>query len=104
MRACIHRQTAAVYVNPADSVSIGHLLHYDSIAQSVIHTIRQTENCPIANSTSFWCLWGFNACLDGFPDINIFKVTQEFPQNEFLTVSKSNTRHQQETAILFGTN
>lgn len=81
MEACRHTDSAAVHVFPADSISIGLSLHYDSIPQSVIHTIRQTHNNTIVNSPSFWCLWGFNACLDGFPGINIFKVTQQFPQN-----------------------
>lgn len=72
-----HTHTAAVNVFPADSISISLLLHYDSIPHSAIHTIRLTENSTIVNSASLWSLWGFNACPDGFPEINIFKVAQQ---------------------------
>lgn len=74
----VDTHTAAVHVFPADSISISLLLHYDSIPHSVIHTIRQTENSTIVNSASPRCLWVFNACPDGFPQINIFKVARQF--------------------------
>lgn len=86
-----HIHTAAVHVFPADSVSISLSLHYDSIPHSVIHAIRQTENSTIVNSASFWCLRGFNACPDGFPEISIFKVARQFPQYQFITVTENNT-------------
>lgn len=79
-RTHTHARATAVHVFPADSISISLLLHYDSIPHSVIHTIRQTENSTTVNSASFWSLWGFNVCPDGFPEINIFKVAEQFPQ------------------------
>lgn len=67
----------------ADSISISLLLHYNCVPHNVIHTISLRENSTIVNSAS---LRDFNVRPDGFPEINIFKVTQQIWLNINLEV------------------